>query len=181
MSFLDKVTKAVGDVVDKGKKDVDQFMKIQKINGEIGGMEKKIAGFRSQIDETTKQAGVRALELMRAGSLTSPELQTFLDQVIGFEQQIAIEQGNILGKKADIERVKAEHEAEHAAAAPASPVVPTPVVPPPPVESAPVAPPPLPTSPTVAAPAQETGKFCAECGAPQSGGAFCPQCGAKVG
>jgi hypothetical protein len=43
MSFFDRVTKAVGDVVDKGKKDVDQFMKIQKINGEIGGMEKKIA------------------------------------------------------------------------------------------------------------------------------------------
>ena len=41
MSFLDKVTKAVGDVVDKGKKDVDQFLKIQKVNGEIGAMEKK--------------------------------------------------------------------------------------------------------------------------------------------
>lgn len=47
MSFLDRVTKAVGGVVDRGKQEVDQFMRIQKINGEIGQMEKKIAEFKS--------------------------------------------------------------------------------------------------------------------------------------
>ncbi|HEX7486088.1 MAG TPA: hypothetical protein VF332_08045 [Vicinamibacterales bacterium] len=51
MSFLAKVTKAVGDVVNKGKKDVDQFVKIQKINGEIGGIEKQVADLDSRIEQ----------------------------------------------------------------------------------------------------------------------------------
>ncbi len=33
MSILDRVTKAVGDAVDRGKREVDQFVRIQKING----------------------------------------------------------------------------------------------------------------------------------------------------
>ena len=109
MSFLDKVTKAVGDVVDKGKKDVDQFMKIQKINGEIGAMEKTIADLKSQIGQATQAAGEKALELVRAGHLAAAELQPFLDQVRGFEDQIAAQQTAIAGKKADIEKVRAEH------------------------------------------------------------------------
>jgi hypothetical protein len=173
MGFLDKVTKAVGDVVDKGKKDVDQFLKIQKINGEISGFEKKIEGLKGQIDETTKQAGVKAVELVRGGTIASPELQVFVGQIVDLEQQIAAEQDSIVAKKAEIERVKAEHEAEHAAAAP----------PPGPVGSAPVAPPPLPTSPveTAPPPAPAAGKFCMQCGAQLTGGAFCPQCGARLG
>jgi len=111
MSFLDKVTKAVGDVVDKGKKDVDKFMNIQKINGEIGAMDKKIADFKSQIGQAKQAAGEKALELLRAGTLAAAELQPFLDQVRGFEDQIAAEQAAIAGKKAEIEKVRAEHAA----------------------------------------------------------------------
>ena len=118
MSFLDKMTKAVGDVVDKGKKDVDQFMKIQKINGEISAMEKKIAGFKTQIEQAKVEAGSKAIELLRAGMLSSAALQPFLEQVTGFEQQIATEEASIAGKKVEIEKVKAEHEAERAATAP---------------------------------------------------------------
>ena len=143
MSFLDKVTKAVGDVVDKGKKDVDQFLKIQKLNGEVTGFEKKIEGFKAQIDEATKQAGIKAIEMLRAGAIQSPELQAFVDQIMGFEQQIAAEQGNIAAKKDEIEKVKAEHEAEHAAAAPVTP----PPVASAPVADAPVMPPPIPAAP----------------------------------
>ena len=53
MSFLDRVTKAVGDVVDRGKQEVGQFVRIQKINGEIGQMEKKITEFKGQIQTAT--------------------------------------------------------------------------------------------------------------------------------
>lgn len=111
MSFLDKVTKAVGDVVDKGKKDVDQFMKIQKINGEIGAMEKKVADVNGQIAQAKQAAGEKALALLRAGTLAAAELQPFLDQVRGLEDQITAEQAAIAGKKAEIEKVKAEHDA----------------------------------------------------------------------
>jgi len=61
MSFFDKVTKAVGDVVDRGKAEVGQFVRIQKINGEIGEMEKKIAEFKTQIQTATQQAGEKAV------------------------------------------------------------------------------------------------------------------------
>lgn len=112
MSFLDKVTKAVGDVVHKGKKDVDQFMKIQKINGEIGAMEKKIADFKSQIEQAKQAAGEKAIDLLRVGTLAAPELQPFLDQVRGLEDQIGAEEAAIAGKKTEIEKVRAEHAVE---------------------------------------------------------------------
>ncbi len=174
MSFLDKMTKAVGDVVDKGKKDVDQFMKIQKINGEIGAMEKKVAGFKTQIEQAKVEAGGKAIALLRAGMLSSAALQPFLEQVTGFEQQIAAEEANIAEKKAEIEKVKAEHEAEHSTAAPqvAQPVVPPPV----PAASA-TPPPPSPPAPAWAAAA----KVCTQCGAQVTSGVFCPACGAKQG
>jgi hypothetical protein len=154
MSFLDKVTKAVGDVVDKGKKDVDQFMKIQKINGEIGGMEKKITEFKNQIVQTKASAGEKAIELLRSGALTSADLQAFVGQIGGFEQQFAAEEAAIAGKKAEIVKIKAEHDAEHVVAEPAAAAPPAPAV---------------------------AAKVCAQCGAPSTGGAFCPQCGAKQG
>lgn len=185
MSFFDKVTKAVGDVVDKGKKDVDLFMKTQKINGEIGAIEKKIAGLRDQIKQVKADAGGRAIDMLRAGTLTSPELQTFLDQITGIEQQIGAEETAIVGKKAEAERIKAEHEAEHAVA---PPPVPAPAAGQPASEP-PAAPPPIPAAPIASAPstlppvpeaAPGVGKFCMQCGAQLTGGAFCPQCGAKA-
>jgi hypothetical protein len=121
MSILDKVTKAVGDVVDKGKKDLDQFMKVQKINGEIGGMETKIAGFNSQIQALKQQAGEKAIELIRAGTLASPEIQGFFEQIRGIEQQISAEETTIAERKADIEKIKAEPQAS-AATPPPGPV-----------------------------------------------------------
>jgi chromosome segregation ATPase len=156
MSFLDKVTKAVGEAVDRGKKDIDQFLKIQKINSEIGGIEKKIAEFKSQIHQVQQQAGEKAIVLCRAGTLASADLQAFADQVSGFEQEIAAEEEAIAAKKAEIEEIKTEHDATSAA--------------PPPADSPAVIPPPLPGP---------AGRFCSQCGAPLTGGAFCPQCGTK--
>ena len=121
MGFFDKVTKAVGDAVDKGKKDVDQFMRIQKINGEISAIEAKVAELKTQIQQNSQEAGRKAIALVRAGRLASPDLQVFVDKLAAIEQQIAAEQAAIAAKKADIERIKAEHEAEHAAAAAAAP------------------------------------------------------------
>ncbi|HEY3382959.1 MAG TPA: hypothetical protein VGK32_14380 [Vicinamibacterales bacterium] len=47
MSFLHNGTKAVGGVVDKGKKDLDQLMRIQRVNGEIRAIEAEIGEFGS--------------------------------------------------------------------------------------------------------------------------------------
>jgi hypothetical protein len=160
MSFLDKVAKAVGDAVDKGKKDVDQFIKIQKINSEIGKMEDKIAELKTQVQKSQQQAGEKAIEHFKAGTLASADLKVYADEVTGFEQQIAAEEAGIAAKKAEIEAIKSEREAEQAA--------------PPPIPETP----PAVTPPPVPAPGA---KFCQACGAKLTGGVFCPECGAKIG
>ena len=202
MGFFDKVTKAVGDVVDKGKKDIDQFMRIQKINGEISAIEAKVAGLKTEVQQNSQQAGEKAVALVRAGGLSSPDLQVFVEKLAGIEQQIAAEQAAILSKKADIERIKAEHDAEHAAAPaaaapapvasapPAVPAAPTtpPAAPSAPTAAAPMAPPPpLPAPPasdavppTPAVPPLPKAGACPQCGKPLTGAAFCIECGAKV-
>jgi hypothetical protein len=159
MSFLDKVTKAVGDVVDRGKAEVDQFVRIQKINGEVGEMEKKIAELKEQIQAATKSAGEKAIELAKAGALASPELRPFVDQITGFEHEITAQEAAVAGKKKEIDAIKAEDEAAKAAAA-VSAAAPATVAP--------------------AAPAAAPARFCGACGASLAGaGAFCPACGAK--
>lgn len=179
MGFFDKVTKAVGDVVDKGKKDIDQFMRIQKINGEINAIEAKVAGLKAEIQQNSQEAGQKAIALVRAGGLSSPDLQVFADKLAGIEQQIAAEQAAILAKKADIERIKAEDAAQ---AAPPPPV-------PAPAAAAPTALPPLPAPPPAAdvpagpivPPLPTAASTCPQCGKPLTGGAFCTECGAKAG
>jgi predicted nucleic acid-binding Zn-ribbon protein len=158
MSFLDKVTKAVGGAVDKGKREVDQFVRIQKINGQIGEIEKKIAGFKDQIQQTKVQVGEKAVEMLRAGTLASPDLQAMVDQITGIEKQIAAEQAAIVEKKAEIEKIKAEDEAQAAAEAAQ----------------------PQPAAPTAAPPAAPAVKFCPKCGAPAGTTPFCSQCGTKL-
>lgn len=138
MGFFDKVTKAVGDVVDKGKKEADQFMRIQRIKGEIGDMERKIAGFTAEIDQARTEAGTKAISMLRAGSLDAAALQPFADRVTALEKMISEEQEKITGKRADIEKIKAEDEQPKAAAPVPSPM-------PPPIAAS--APPPVPTMP----------------------------------
>ena len=159
MSFLDRVTKAVGDAVDRGKKEVDHFMRIQKINGQISDVEKKVDDFKAQIRQAKLRIGEMALEMLRAGTLTSSEMQTLLDQITGVEQQIAAAEADIVEQRAEIEKIKAE---ENVAKAPGT----TAAQPPPPHPSAASAP---------------AGRCCARCGAPVSGsGAFCGQCGSNL-
>ncbi len=161
MSFLDRVTKAVGDAVDRGKKEVDQFMRIQKINGQIGDIEKKIAQFKGQIQQEKLKAGEIALDMVRAGTLASADIRAQLDQITGIEKQIAAEEAAIAEKKKEIEQIKAEGKGEGAPTA-----EPAAAAPPEPPEQTPQ---PAPSS-----------KFCPQCGTPSTGGSFCGSCGTKL-
>jgi hypothetical protein len=148
MGFFDKMSKAVGDVVDKGKREADQFMRIQKIKGEIAEVERKIAACTAEIVQVKSDAGAKAILMLRAGALSAVELQPLADRVVALEQQIEAEQAVIAGKRADIEKIKAEDDEPAAAVVPVAPapVATAPVAPPPPVPEAPQAvPPPLPT------------------------------------
>jgi len=160
MSFLDRVTKVVGDVVDRGKKEVDQFVQIQRINGQINDFEKKIDESNSQIQQVKVKLGEMALEMLRGGTLASPEMQALVDQISGIEKQIAEDEAAIAEKRTEIEKIKAEDKTDNAPAA----AVPDP-----------------PTVPPVPAAGASASRFCPQCGTPASGtGAFCVQCGAKL-
>jgi division protein CdvB (Snf7/Vps24/ESCRT-III family) len=155
MSILDRVTKAVGDVVDRGKKEVDQFVRIQKINSQIGDLEKSIGASRSQIQQAKLKIGEMAIEMLRAGTLASQEMNAFLEQITGIQQQIASRETEISQKRAEIESIKSE---DRAAKAPG------------PVVEEPPAPPSQPAA----------SRFCPQCGVPAGSGTFCAQCGSKL-
>jgi hypothetical protein len=160
MSILDRVTKAVGDVVDRGKKEVDQFVRIQKINGQIGDLERSIGESGGRIQQIKVKIGEMAIDMLQAGTLSSPEMKELLDQINGIQQQIASFETEINEKKSEIERIKAEGKSS----TPPSPAVVDPVVPPPP-------PPPPPSA---------ADRFCPKCGMRAAAGTFCAQCGAKL-
>jgi len=160
MSILDRVSKAVGDVVERGKKEVDQFVRIQKVSSQIGDSEKKITQARTQIQQIMMKIGEQAVEMLRAGTLTSTEMQSLLDQISGIEKQIATEEAVIVEKRAEIESIKAESKGEKPAGTPS----PEPVA----ASSAPSNPAP-------------SGRSCPKCGSPAVGtAAFCVHCGAKL-
>jgi prefoldin subunit 5 len=164
MSILDRVTRAVGDAVDRGKKEVDQFVQIQKINGQISDLEKSITQSNGQIQQTKLKIGDVAIEMLRAGTIASPEMKVLLDQITGIEQQISSVESEIKQKRAEIEAIKSEDKA---------PKAPDPAVEVPPA-------PPAPSVPPVQMDAKPASRFCPQCGAPSASGGFCPQCGTKL-
>jgi chromosome segregation ATPase len=154
MSFLDRMAKAVSDTVDRGKRELDQMSRINRINGEIRELEKKIADLGAQVQAVKVQIGEKAVEMLKGGTLNNPDLQALVDQIAGFEREITAHQAAIGDKKAAIETIKAEEQKPAAPAQAAAPAQP-------------------------AAPA--AGRFCPQCGAAVAeGAAFCAQCGAKT-
>jgi hypothetical protein len=182
MSFLDKITKAVSDTVDQGKKQVDQFMRIQKVKGEISAEEQKIHDAGTRAQQVKQAIGEAVISRLGAGTLVDPELQAQADRVAAIDAEVAGFQAVIVEKKAEIARIEAE-----GAPPAAAPVDPPHAVPPVPaaVAGAPVVPPPLPSAaPAAVAPPPLPGaatKACPQCGAKVPVAAvFCTECGAKL-
>jgi len=164
MSILDRVTRAVGDAVDRGKKEVDQFVRIQKINSQIGDLEKGIQECNGQIQQVKIKIGEIAIEMLKAGNLVSPEIQSLADQINASQQKIASLNDEIGGKKLEIEQIKSEGK---------SPVQPGMAVPDPSV----IPPPPPPPPPPVPSAAE---RLCPQCGTRAGAGSFCTECGARL-
>jgi hypothetical protein len=173
MSILDRVTKAVGDVVDRGKKEVDQFVRIQRINSQIGDLEKSTRDCSGQIQQIKVKIGEMAIEMLQTGTLSSPEMKGLLDQITGIQQQIASLEAEINQKKAEIECIKAEGKSP--TPTPRSPAFADSAVPPPPPPSPAVEDSAVPPPPPAAAE-----RRCPQCGARAGVGTFCSECGAKL-
>lgn len=164
MSILDRMTKAVGDVVDRGKKEVDQFVRIQKINSHIGDLEKNIGECNGQIQQSKITIGEMAMEMLQAGTVSSPEMKTLADRIAGIRQQIASLNEEISLKKSEIESIKAEGKS----VVPPSPVMPEP-------SPSPLPPPPPPPPAPAAA-----DSYCPQCGTRAGSGQFCTECGTRL-
>lgn len=193
MSFFDKVAKAVTDTVDKGKKEVDQFMRVQKVRGEISQVEQQIQAANAEVQRVKVLVGEKAIAMLQAGTLAAPELQSLAAPLAGVEGQIAAHRAVIAEKQQEIARIEAEG---HTPAAPAAPPVAAPPesagvpVPPPPVAATPVAPPVVPPLPVDVAPPATipppplptpAERVCGNCGAKMAAaGAFCTECGTKL-
>jgi|WetSurMetagenome_2_1015567.scaffolds.fasta_scaffold24326_4 hypothetical protein len=172
MSLLDRVTKVVGDVVDRGKKEVDQFVRIQKINSQIRDIEKNIRESSGSIQQIKAGIGEMAIAMVQAGTLSSPEIKELSDQITGIQQQIASSEAEISQKKTEIEQIKAEDKSP---APQNSPVEDSPVSPPPPQPSPAVVDSTVPSPPPPAA-----DRLCPQCGVSVKAGAFCSECGTKL-
>jgi chromosome segregation ATPase len=160
MSLLDRVTKAVCDAVDRGKKEVDQFVQIQRINSQIADLEGTIKQCEDRIEQATLKIGQIAVEMLRADKIASPEMQALLDEITRIERGVGEAQCQIAGKKAEIEQIRAEGSAGQDPKAPAA-------------ELQAATPPPTSTASAT--------RLCPQCGAEAVGsGAFCSQCGAKL-
>jgi hypothetical protein len=194
MSFFDKLTKAVSDTVDRGKKEVDEFMRIQKVRGEIAETERRIQSATNRIGEIEREIGQRTVALLKSGALAQPDLLAMAEPIAEFERDIETARGVIAAKNVEIEQIKAEGDrpagptsAPAASDVPTPPAAPTPVetwnspgaapdvpAPPPPVVPPPIMPPPLPTPDVAARP-----RFCSQCGKPVAAtAATCGECGA---
>jgi hypothetical protein len=192
MSFFDKVAKAVTDTVDKGKKEVDQFMRVQKVRGEISQVEQQIQAAAAEVQGIKVLVAEKAIAMLQQGTLTSPELQGLAAPLAGVESKIAAHRAVIAEKQQEIARIEAEGHAPaapsvppQAAAAPVPPPpVPAPPIPAPPVAAAPAVPPlPVEAAPAVAPPPVPTPaeRACPSCGAKiAAAGAFCTECGTKL-
>ena len=71
-----------------------------------------ISECKARIQEHTLKIGGMAVEMLRAGKISSPEMQELMDQITEIEQGVVKAEGEIAGKKAEIEKIKAEGEAE---------------------------------------------------------------------
>jgi hypothetical protein len=182
MAFFDKLTKAVSDTVDRGKKEVDQFMRIQKVKADIGREEQAIRDAGTRAQQVKQEIGDLVIARLKAGTLADGELRALGDRVAAIDGDVAGHQAVIVEKRAEITRIEAE------GSAPEPPLPPLPAAPEAPSAGPSVAPPPLPVAPVsvpvapVSVPAvPPVTTTCPQCGATiDASASFCTECGAKL-
>ncbi len=150
--MFDKFKQSLNQTVNSTKFKADQLLKINNIQGEIGGLQREANTVREQIASTV-------VELHQRGALPVPELEGLCAQVEALLAQVA-------EKQRQIEAIRAEPMPGQApAAAPQQPVYPA--------QPAPVPAP----YPNQVASAVDT-KVCPTCQATVPGVVvFCPNCG----
>ncbi len=156
MPILDRFKQGV----DSAKFKADQLMRVNRVQGEIGNLNREISTLRDKIASVT-------LELHKAGRLPLPELEELCVSIDRLNAQI-------VEKEAQIASIRAEVPPQAPGVAPAAPAPePAPAASPSPVAAE--APAEAPVAPAAGV------RKCASCGAELSAKvSFCPNCGQRV-
>jgi hypothetical protein len=169
MSFLDNISKKIGEGVERAKQEAEKLQRVLTLQNELGELKR-------QMDSKRMEFGDRSLELYRAGKIQSPTLGEIMRAMEQLQVGITLKE----------EELKLAQGAGATPYQPPAQDVPVSVEPPrsqpaPPYQSPPSYQPP----PTVtqAQPGSAPGtKVCPTCSFQMPNTAvFCPNCGLRVG
>lgn len=155
MGILDDLGKTVNQELDRAKSKLERFQRLSRLQGELNDLKKSIEQRRLEFAD-------RAIELYKAGQITSATLGEILKGIESLQVQLTLK----------------EEEYRTAQNDPAAAVPPTPAG----SQSVPVS---VEQPPTVAPPpvaSTTPGKSCPNCGfIMPATSLFCPSCGNRVG
>lgn len=165
MGFLDNISKTLSHGLDRAKFEADKLQRVMRLQSDLGEIQK-------QIDTRRMECGDRAMDLYRAGQISSP---TIGDLVASLDALRA----SLILKEEELKRAQGENFIEPSPSIPSSSYtqqVPISVETP-----RPSAPPPVPpVAPAAPLPGVAT-KTCPNCQFQMPGTAiFCPNCGTRV-
>lgn len=162
MGFLDNLTKTVSQGIDRAKFEAEKFQRVSRLQGELTELQRQADGKRME-------CGDRAIDLYRAGQISSPTIGELIAAIDSLRASLIV-------KEEELKRAQAETFVEPPPAPVASQSQQVPISYEPPRTTAPPSTPP----PSAAVPGAAT-KACPNCQFQMPGTAiFCPNCGARV-
>ncbi|MEM8534400.1 MAG: zinc-ribbon domain-containing protein [Chloroflexota bacterium] len=166
MSFLDNISKTIGQSIDRAKFEADKFQKTNQIRGELSELRKKIDAQRLDLSD-------KATELYRAGQIQSVTLGEMIQSIDALRAQITLKEEELKSSQAVAPPTAPTGTDQSAQSVPVSVE--------PPTQPFPQATPPAQVTPQPAEDPASATKACPHCQfqMPKTS-LFCPSCGARV-
>ncbi len=165
MGFLDNISKTLSQGLDRAKFEADKLQRVMRLQSELGEVQK-------QIDMRRMECGDRAMDLYRAGQISSPTIGDLVASLDALRASLILKEEELKRAQGDnfIEPTPSMPSSSYTQQVPISVETPRPAAPPPAPPAASAAP-----APGAAA------KACPNCQFQMPATAiFCPNCGTRV-